>query len=331
MAGGWRVGALVLVLALIPMAAHAQPRGDVSVALDRTDQVIARADAAVVAGPNQLANDYLDQARQFQARARSAYASGLLADAFRLTNAARRRASAAIDLERQAGNPGFLPVAIGRTDALLDRIAPFLGDCPNDQASNLFESALDLQRQAKDALQLGRPRVALSLTTDARGRATRALRMADDSCGGPRERAQRALANTDELLGDSAWLLDAGGKPARVYVAALDTQKRAKGELAQGHFPDALDLTISARDELVRALSRSDSPLARDAVAQAVQASADRLGQARPAANDPARRDALDQASEHQRRAQDLLERGRLAPCLAEVHAVRAILERAGL
>jgi len=333
---GRRLSAALALLSFVAFAppVHAQTGSDVLGALDRTDQVIARADAVIAAHPNQLALDYLDQARQFQARARSAYAAGLLADALRLTDAARRRAFAALELAQQAGSSDFLQFAIERTDAFLDRIAPFLSDCPNEQASRLFTTALDLQRRAKDALQMGRPRVALSMTTDARGRATRALRLAEASCGESSDRAERAVERTDQLIEDSAWLSDAGSKAARAYDAAVASQQRAHHQLDQRRYPEALDLTLSARDQLVRALSRADRPLAKDAVAQAVQASAERLGRARAAvsaASSGPQRDALDHASQRQHRAQDLLERGQLAACLAEVHAVRTILERAGL
>ena len=326
--------ALLLLVARAPVA-RAQAGTDVLAALDRTDQVIARADQVIAAHPNQLALDYLDQARQFQARARSAFTAGLLADALRLSDAARRRAFAAIELAQQAGSSDFLQFAIERTDAFLDRIAPFLSDCPNEQATRLFTTALDLQRRAKDALQVGRPRVALSLTTDARGRATRALRTAEASCGESADRTQRAVERTDQLLEDSAWLSDAGSKAARAYDGAVAAQQRARRQLDQGRYPDALDLTLQARDQLVRALSRSDRPLAKDAVAQAVQGSRERLERARTAASaattDGGRRAALDQATQRQRHAEDLLAHGQLASCLAEVHAVRTILERAGL
>lgn len=329
------LGAVLLLLVALAPGVRAQAGTDVLAVLDRTDQVIARADQLLAAHPNQLANDYLDQARQFQARARSAFAAGLYADALRLTDAARRRASAAIELAQQAGSSDFLQFTIGRTDAFLDRIAPFLSDCPNEQATRLFTTALDLQRRAKDALQLGRPRIALSLTTDSRGRATRALRVAEASCGESSDRAQRAVERTDQLLEDSAWLSDAGANAARAYDAAVQVQQRAHHQLDQSRYPDALDLTLQARDQLVRALARSDRPLAKDAVAQAVQASAQELDRARAAvsaaASDNTKRQALDQATERQRRAEDLLQKGQLASCLAEVHAVRTILERAGL
>jgi hypothetical protein len=325
---------LLLLVAAAPTV-RAQTGSDVLTALDRTGQVIARADQVIAAHPNQLALDYLDQARQFQARARSAYAAGLFADALRLTDAARGRAFAAIELVQQAGSSDFLQFAIERTDAFLDRIAPFLSDCPNQQATRLFTTALDLQRRAKDALQVGRPRVALSLTTEARGRATRALRLAEASCGESADRTQRAVERTDQLLEDSAWLADAGSKAARAYDGAMAAQQRARRQLDQGRYPDALDLTLQARDQLVRALSRSDRPLAKDAVAQAVQSSRERLEGVRTSTSTPsldnAKRAALDQASERQRHAEDLLAHGHLASCLAEVHAVRTILERAGL
>jgi hypothetical protein len=322
----------LLTIAALVSGASAEPRGDLRAALDRTDQAIASAEALLVASPNQPALEYLDQARQFQARARSAAAAGFGPDAFRLTNGARRRAFAAIQLAQPAGSAAFLQSALQRTDALLDRIGPFLGDCPNPDADRLFRAALDLQRQATDALAGGRPRMALGMTTDARAGATRALRLAEASCGEAPDRAPRAVQRTDQLLDDASWLSDAGNKAARGYAAAVEEQRRARQELAQSRFDEAISSTLAARDQLVRALARSDRPLARDAVAQAVRASGARLDQARQAAGaDGARRDAFARASERQRRAQDLLERGQLAACLAEVHAVRAILESAGL
>jgi len=324
--------ALLLLGALASVAEAQPPRGDVVTAFDRTDQAIARAEALLIATPNQLALEYLDQAKQFQARARSAYAAGFGQDAFRLTNVARRRALAAVQLAQPAGSEAFLQFAMQRTEALLDRIGPFLGDCPNPQAEQLFNAAVDLERQARGALASGRPRVALAMTTDARGGATRALRVAEASCGEAADRAPRAVQRTDQLLEDAAWLREAGNKGARAYDGALQAQAHAKHELGQSHFSQAISATLAARDQLVRALARSDRPLGRDAVAEAVRASGVRLEQARQAAGaDGAKRDAVERAADRQRRAQDLLARGQLAPCLAEVHAVRAILESAGL
>src|SRR5262245_1838572 len=327
----WLARACFLALALLAPPAAAQTRDDVQLAIERTDQVLQRADAVLAGSSNQLALDYLDHARPFQARAKTAFSVGLYGDAQRLTDAARRRAFAAIELAQQEGSAGFLQFAIERTDAFLDRIAPFLADCPNEPAARLFTAALDLQRQAKDALRQGRPRVALSLTNNARGRATRALRLAEASCGENSDRAKRAVERTDQLLEDSSWLSDAGDRAERAFAAARDEQMRAKRQLGQDHYAEALDFTLRARDQLVRALGRADRPLARQAVAEAVQRSQERLDQARTSAAGNTALAAIERASDRKRRDQDLLERGRLAACLADVHAVRTILERAGL
>ena len=329
--GAWLALALALTSFALAPQARAQVGGDVQVALDRTDQVIARADAVVLGSQNRLALDYLDQAKQFQARAKSAFSAGFLTDALRLTETARRRAFAAIELAQQVGSAAFLQFAIDRTDAFLDRIAPFLRECPNEPATRLFTTALDLQRRAQEALRQGRPRVALSLTTDARTRATRALRLAEAACGESSDRARRAVERTDQLLDDSAWLADAGDKAAQAYDAARKEQRRAEKQLDDGRYAAALDLTLRSRDQLVRALNRADRPLGREAVAQAVTRSQELLDRARLAARTDEQRTAVDRAAERQRRAQDLLERGRLAASLAEVHAVRTLLERAGL
>jgi hypothetical protein len=304
---------------------------DVRLALDRTDEVISRADGIVSGSDNQLARDYLDQAKQLQSRARSALDALLLADAVRLTEAARRRAFAAIELVRQAGSAEFLTFALERTDALLDRIATVLRECPNEQGDRLYARAQESQKRAREMLRAGRPRLALSLTMQARELAMRALRVSEESCGQISDRARRSVERTRQLLDDSAWLAQAGDKSARGYEQAIRLERRAEQQLDSSHFRQALDLSQSARDALVRALNQAERPLARETVAEQVRRSAGRLQDASSRADEARERQAVERAGDHQRRAEQMLDRNRLAAALAEVHAVASILERAGL
>lgn len=321
----------IAALSAFSAPAATQTLEDVQRALENTDNVILQAETIVSDSRNALARDYLEQAKQLQSRARGAFDALLLADALRLTEAARRRALAAIELVRQAGSAEFLTFALDRTDALLDRISSVLRECPSEQAERLFARAQDMQRRAREALNAGRPRVALSLTMQSRELAMRALRISEDSCGQVSDRARRTVERTAQLLEDSAWLMQAGDRSARGYEAALRFNARAEDQLGAKHYPAALELALRARDQLVRALNQAERPLARDAVQDAVRRSGERLATVSSRADDGRERQAIERATDHQRRAEQLVSRGRLAAALAEVRAVMTILDRAGL
>jgi hypothetical protein len=322
--------ALIAVFLAAPPA-EAQQRDEALREIERTEQILDQARDLASSTGNSLARQYLDQAMKLQNLARSALSVDRLGDAVRLTRQARDRAFTAVRIAQQTGSAEFLRFMIERTDAVLDRIAPIVRGSRAEVSHRMIDAALEQQRRARDAVVTGRPRAALSLTFQARDRAMRALRLAEGAEGQTPDRAIRAVERTEELLTDAGWLLEAGDKSAEAYSHAMRTQSQARNRLEAEQYPAALRLTRRAREQLVRALNEADRPLEQDAVVQALERTRRHIERAAETASDERQQEAVEQARNRFRRAEQQLARGDLAACLAEVRAIRGVLERVGL
>lgn len=323
---------LGLAMPLAARPAGAQTVSDVQRAIDVTQGVIDRASAQLSCAPGEpgLACVYLGQAVTLQASARGSYGSGFLRDALALTMRARDRAYSALRVGQDVTGGEFLRFSLERTDALLDRIAPAVRESRVEAALRLLDVAYDAQRRAKQAALDGRPRVAMSATYQARERGMRALRLADGTRGASPERARAILDRTDDLLREAAWLEGAGAS-ASLYQRALGIEARARTRLSAGDARRAVDLSLEAREVLSRGLGKADRPVERAVVERGIATNAATLERARQRiGGDAERRRRLDRAEEHQRRAQDHLREGRLAPALAELRASKDDLSRLG-
>jgi hypothetical protein len=127
----------------------------------------------------------------------------------------------------------------------------------SEAARRQLDLAADLQRRAKALAEAGRPRAALSATTQARDRALRALRLADGGGAQSPERARAVLERTDDLLRASAGLADVPAARA-AFERARAMQEQAWGRLRGGDLRRAVTLSFSAREQLGRALERAD-------------------------------------------------------------------------
>jgi tetratricopeptide (TPR) repeat protein len=325
--------AFVAVSCLAASSVRAQTASDVQRALEVTDAVIERATTLANCGPGEtrLPCAYLGQAVALQASARSSYASGFYRDALALTLRARDRAYSAIRLLQDATGGEFVRFSLERTDALIDRIAPVVRASGVDAALRLIDVAVDLQRRARAQAEAGRPRAALSATTQARERAWRALRLAEGTQVGGLERTRALLDRTAELLRDSAWLGGSGDPASTHYRRAVEMQDRAYDRLETGEPRRAADLTLRARDQLQKALQAAERAPDREAVERALARDAQALATLSTTlpAGDP-RRDALDRAEDHHRRAQEHFQAGRYAQAMAELRAAEEIRLRLG-
>jgi len=327
-AGAW----FVLGLAAWAPPALAQTTTDVQRAIDVTQSVLDRATGTLSCTPSdtRLSCQYLSQAISLQGSARSSYASGFLRDALALTLRARDRAYSALRAGQDATGGEFVRFSLERTDALLDRVAPPVRESGVNAALRLLDVAFDLERRARQQAENGRPRAALTTTFQARERALRALRLAEGGAGANPARAYEAVARTDELLRDAAWV-EGTAEAAVPYGRAIATQGRAHQRLDAGDARLAFDLTMKAREELSRALARADRPADRSAVERELLANAQNLELARTRAGtggDASATAALERAEDHQKRAQDLFQQGRYAAALSEVRASKDALGR---
>jgi len=245
--------------ALAPAAAHAQTLADAQRAIEVTQSVIERATVATACAPGEtrLACVYLAQAISLQSSARASYGSGFYRDAVALTLRARDRAYSALRTGQDVTGGAFVRLSIERTDALIERIAAIVRESGSEPARRNLDLAAELQRKAKSLAEAGRPRAALSATSQARDRAFRALRLADGGAGATPDRARSVLERTDDLLRSSTWVADVDAARA-AFEKARALEERAWGRLRAGQAGKAVELSLSARDQLGRALERAD-------------------------------------------------------------------------
>ncbi len=252
----WIIPLLAMIaLAGASLPAGAQSRDDVLVALDRTDELIARAQEVVAGADNVQADAELAAAVRLQADARTAFAAGTFRLSLDLTMRARLRADRAIALVRGLPDPDRVLVQLERTRELLDRARERIEECQAERARALLRAAFEMQARAEVSAREGRYLAALQLTLSARERALRALRMCnvEDNL---REAAERALTRTDEVISRAREAIhERDDERARQALErAVEVQTEAWTQFRADHFEASLRLTQTARTFAHRAL-----------------------------------------------------------------------------
>jgi hypothetical protein len=187
--------------------------------------------------------------------AKTAFAEARYAAAGRATFDARIHADRAIAMLRGLPDPGRVEEQLQRTREILDRARERLATCDMPLARDLLRTALDMQARAEQAYRETRYLAALQLTTSARERATRALRLckSEESI---EETVATALQRTDEVLARAHEVVDADGsdRARRLLANAEALQSRARAEAGSGRLRLALSLTRQAREQATRAM-----------------------------------------------------------------------------
>lgn len=328
-AGRVRAVPLFLFLAFAG-AASAQTRDDLLREIERTDLVIERARTAVEKSSDPLSAEYLSQAVKLQDFAKSSFSSDRLLDAARLTRQARERAATALRVAEQSGSAEYILFTLERTDALLEHASPIVRGSGVEPANRHLDVAYEQQRRAHQSLGDGHPRLALSLSHQARESVRRALQLAEGSSGLSPERVRRQLERTEDLIRESAWLESAGPRAAGFYEQAAAMHRQAVERLESGDVEAAARLGRRSRDLLISALNAADRPLQEEQVQSAVERSRAELEAAAGRAEGERQTRAVDNARRHQIRAEAHLAEGRLVRALAEIRGVRRILEGGG-
>ncbi len=250
--------AIVLgILVAAPVLAQSSPPDlqRLQDAIELTDRRIQLAKDLLAESPHAQAAAEVDQAVVLQAMAKSAFGEGRYAAAGRATFDARIHADRAIALLRGLPDPGRVEEQLQRTREILDRARDRLAHCDAPMARDLLRTALDMQARAEQAYRETRYLAALQLTTSARERAMRALRLCNSS-ESLEETVATALQRTDEVLGRAHELVDAEGseRARRLLANAEALQSRARAEAGSGHQRLALSLTRQAREQATRAM-----------------------------------------------------------------------------
>jgi len=244
---------LALVACGIP--AGAQTRDDVQIALERTDDLIARAQEIVTGTDNQQAIDELAAAVRLQADARVQFSAAHFRLALDLTLRARLRADRAIALVKGLPDPDRVLAQLERTRELLDRVRERIEECDAERARSLLRAAFEMQVRAETSAREGRYLAALQLTLSARERAHKALRICnlEDNL---REAAERALTRTDEVISRAREVVQehANERARQALERAIEVQGEAWVQFRAEHFEASLRLTQSARTFAHRAI-----------------------------------------------------------------------------
>jgi len=246
---------MVLLALLLGAPVGAQTAEDALLALDRTDDLIARATEIVSGADNALAQSELSFAVRLQANARAEFGAGHFVVSIDLTRRARLHADKAIAIVQGLPDPDRVLAQLERTRELLERARERIAECNIDRARALLRAAFEMQVRAEASADEGRYLAALQLTMSARERGHRALRMCnlEDNL---REAADRALAHTDELISRARdTLADRESEPARQALSrAVDLQAEAWVQFRADHLEASLRLTQSARTFAHRAI-----------------------------------------------------------------------------
>jgi len=227
----------------------------VQLEIERTDARIEQAQMAVAGSNNEMAGLALREATTIQARAKTEFASLHLRIALDLTLRARLHASRAIALIRGTPDPERVRAQLERTRQVIERARDRIEECAEDRARALLRAAVEMQVRAEAAFSSERFLAALQLTTSARERALRALRLCHMQ-ENVRENAERALKRTDEVIARARdEVAETGSERARQMLGrAVEIQERAYAEFRAEHFEASLRLTHSARTFAQRAI-----------------------------------------------------------------------------
>jgi hypothetical protein len=233
----------------------AQTRDDVQIAIERTDDLIARAQDVVSGSDNQQAQFELAAAIRVQANAKTEFAATHYLLALDLTRRARLHADRAIALVSGLPDPDRVLVQIERTRELLDRARGRIEECDLDRTRAMLRAALEMQVHAEASALDGRYLAALQLTMSARERALRALRLCnlEDNL---RDAAERGLTRTDELISRARELVSEhdSDQARHALNRAIEVEAEAWAQFHADHLEASLRLTQSARTFAHRAI-----------------------------------------------------------------------------
>jgi len=197
---------------------------------------------------------------------------------------------------------------IDRTEQRIQRAQSVVAGTNNVAAQAEVDRAVQLQAGARTALAQGHPRIAIDLTLRARAAADRGIAIINGLPDPDRVLSQ--LERTREMLDRARSRIEECNqdRPRALLNAAMDMQRRAEDAAHGGHYLAALQLTMGARERVLRALRQCN-------VADDDQDGADRglrqtdeviqRAQERLGSNPPGRaRELLARAVETQARAQ---------------------------
>jgi hypothetical protein len=154
----------------------------------------------------------------------------------------------------QIGDHPRLQDELDITDHRIEIATTLLGETPSARAQLELTAAVDLQRSARSAFLANQLALALTATLNARTHADRAISIIRGLPDPDHVSAQ--VERTRDIVDRARERIDGcDDTRARALVrVAIEMQARAERAVSQGHYLGALQLTVSARERVQRAL-----------------------------------------------------------------------------
>lgn len=234
--------------------------------------------------------------------------------------------------ESRAQGSGRVEDALERTDRRIELAESLVPAGEASAAAAELALARQVQVRARSAFQAGQYGIAERVTLEARGHADRAIAIVrglpdPDRVLAQVERTRELAERARERLADCAET-----RSRALLRVGLDMQSRAEGAVRESRHLAALQLTLSARERVLKAMrlckvSESAEELAR----RAMQRTDERISRAREVLDGPAPPEArreFERAVGLQTEAQSEFRAGRHEAALRLTHAARLAAER---
>ena len=210
-------------------------------AIERTDQIIAKAKEKLFLTDNQRASSLLEVAIRNQQRAKEFYLEHKLKVALTLTLKARESAQKSIDLAFQKDElERFARKELERTDKLIDKSLPIIKESGNPKAQHFLGRGLLRQERAHSLFKRGRFVMATKNTREARDFVLKALRVLEEN---PTPRmVEKAIHRNEDLINKLGPQIKVSGNQEAInlFEDGLSHQEKAKQYLGDGKLKAAL-------------------------------------------------------------------------------------------
>jgi flagellin-specific chaperone FliS len=323
---------VVLVMGLGAQTANAQGGVEARRELELTDALMLKAQRLVIdeGCPSKRAHELLDKARNLQKEAWMAHHREQHRLALSGTKAARGLAQEAIKI---AERWRFVVRQIQRIRELLDVATKMVRVSQNPRAAALLETALSQFERGQGALREGQVEQAFHLLKNANKLAREIVTMLRQEDVG-QERVGRELDRTDRLIDKARPLIEQSGheKAQTLLDRGVEAQIRAREFFDQGKYKVAHQLTLKARELVVRALGMVEGPIAPERVRMAIGATDDLMERVRPIIMESQNREAVTlflSAGNHQDKAKGLLAAQQYKLALAQTKIARRLVDKA--
>ncbi|MCD6097797.1 hypothetical protein J7K18_02780 [bacterium] len=288
-----------------------------------------------------MVHEIFERANDMQGRAAEMLEDGNCRTALRLTMQARnmvRRVVAFLDGDHHGRvTPEMAARAVRETDRLIERAEPVITESDNEDAQAMLERAVEIQEDAREALEDEQFERAFALTRRARKLVIRALRLVEDPAEPDPDRVLAALERTDEIIESSTEEITESGNEEAISLLerATEMQENAHSAYDEGNYRAAMGLTMRAREMVRRALRIIHSgphEVTEEEAARVIEEVTGFIEEATTVIEESGDESAialLDEANTHLENANSFFEEGNYRGAVAEALVARRLAARA--